>query len=73
MKKTLILFFALNVTVFAELPDSVLAPQVQVHATRLTGQITLDGKLNESIWQNDYGVTKFTQREPVSRVAWTCT
>jgi len=65
MKKIIILFFVLNVAAFAELPDSVLAPQLKVHAVRLTEQITLDGKLNESVWQNDNGVTKFTQREPV--------
>ena len=49
----------------AELPDSVASPKIEVRAVRLTENVIVDGRLTESVWQNDFGVTKFTQREPV--------
>jgi hypothetical protein len=49
----------------AELPDSVISPGIEVRAVRLSDAVTIDGRLTEPVWQNELGVSKFTQREPV--------
>ena len=36
-----------------------------VNAIRLTEPVTIDGLLAESIWQNGFAITKFTQRDPI--------
>lgn len=45
--------------------DSDIPPQMTVHAVRLTGNIVLDGVLNEPVWHGDTSSIRFTQREPI--------
>ena len=65
MKRLVVIFLTCVSCVRAELPDSVASPKIEVRAVRLTENVIVDGRLTESVWQNDFGVTKFTQREPV--------
>src|SRR5262245_31450338 len=52
-------------------PDSVSTPKdssgtrIEVRAVRLTNPITVDGVLNEPVWQSDNAVTHFIARDPV--------
>lgn len=62
MKKYILLFilYLLNIAVShaqKSLPDTILA-------ISLNEKITLDGKLEESIWQNSNKISNFTQTEP---------
>ena len=62
MKKYILLFilYLLNIAVShaqKSLPDTILA-------ISLNEKITLDGKLEESIWQNSNKISDFTQTEP---------
>ncbi len=65
MKTLITLFLMLTSFAYAELPDSITAPKIDVRAVRLSESVTIDGNLTESIWQNNFGVSTFTQREPV--------
>ena len=65
MRIMLITCLICAITAYAEVPDSVVVPLVQVQAVRLSEPVTIDGKLTEAVWQNGHGVTEFTQREPV--------
>jgi hypothetical protein len=66
MKMLFLFFCCISVQVLhAEFPDSVSAPKIQIHAVRLTEQITLDGRLTESVWNNEFGASAFSQLNPV--------
>ena len=59
--------FALILLVLASPPataDSPNASPPNVPATRLTGAVTVDGVLNEAIWQTAEPATRFLQRDP---------
>ena len=44
--------------------DSLFAHLPAIHAVRLTSPITIDGVLDEPVWQQAEPVTNFTQRDP---------
>lgn len=69
MKFVLAFCFLFVPSLYAELPDSVTAPKIEIRAVRLTEPVILDGKLSEPVWQNDLGVTTFIQLDPVERGA----
>ena len=49
----------------AENADSTKsAPRLTIQAVRLTAPVKVDGVLDEPVWQNEYAVTTFTQRDP---------
>ncbi len=63
---------ALTLLVAAPTPgpvDSASALPLCVHAARLTGPVTVDGVLDEAIWQTAEPATRFLQRDPVEGVA----
>jgi hypothetical protein len=44
--------------------DSLSTARPIITASRLQGPVTIDGKLDEPIWQNGNAVTQFKQRDP---------
>ncbi len=46
-------------------PGTPDGPRLEIHATRLTGPIAIDGKLSDPAWQNVPAFTTFVQRDPV--------
>lgn len=64
MIKTFTFLILLIISLNAQ-PDNIkFTPLENVRAVRLNEQITIDGKLNESIWNSEIGVSHFGQREP---------
>lgn len=41
--------------------DTLSTPRLEVEAVRLAEPVVIDGILSESIWQNGFGVSDFTQ------------
>ena len=68
MKKIFITLLVLIVCAYCFAQDvSVFAPptvQQSIYAKKLTGNITLDGKLTEADWQTAKSITNFKQVEP---------
>jgi hypothetical protein len=63
--KTFVTILALSATMaLAGTADTVSTPKIKVDAIRLAESITVDGILSESVWQNGYGISQFTQRDP---------
>ena len=50
----------------AQTPDSTktTAPQFTCRAARLTEKVSVDGRLDEHVWQNGNAITDFKQRDP---------
>jgi len=65
MKKIfyLLLFLLISLNVFAN--DLEKSDSLIVQAIRLNEQVTVDGILSETVWQNGNEISKFTQREPI--------
>ena len=58
----MLLFF----TVLSILPGILLSDvDKQVRAIRLKNAVVIDGKLDEAVWQNGFGITNFKQRDPI--------
>jgi hypothetical protein len=49
----------------AQTSDSLSASRMQVHAMRCPNAVSVDGVLNEAVWQQAVPVTEFTQRDPI--------
>ncbi len=62
-----ILMFTLTLVAQKREADNFPPPEIplQIKANRVTGKITIDGKLNETDWQNAKVVTDFFRVEPV--------
>jgi len=65
MKKVfyLLLFLSISINVFAN--DLDKSDSLIVQAIRADEKIKIDGILSETIWENGYEISKFTQREPI--------
>ena len=70
------MFHALSILMLATAPatapavgDSLFAHLTDIHAVRLTAPITIDGVLNEPVWQQAEPVTNFIQSDPVQGAA----
>ncbi len=64
----LFLVFMFHCTSWAQEGDQNFPPPEtpeEIRATRTTGKITIDGKLNEADWQNAAPITNFFRVEPV--------
>jgi hypothetical protein len=67
MKASLPLFLlvlAVSPAAAAPAPDSAAAPTFSVRAVRLTAPVSVDGTLDEPVWQNGNAITEFKQRDP---------
>ncbi|MBI4553412.1 MAG: carbohydrate binding family 9 domain-containing protein [Candidatus Latescibacteria bacterium] len=45
--------------------DTLSAPRLTIQAVRLAEPVAIDGLLAEPVWQNGYGISRFTQRDPI--------
>ncbi len=63
--KTLVTILMASATLsLAGTADTVSTKTIKVEAIRLSEPITVDGVLSEPVWQNGFGISKFTQRDP---------
>ena len=53
---------------FSRTSGTVQNTDMKIHAIRLQESVNLDGRLDEAVWQNGYGVSRFVQRDPVENV-----
>src|SRR5258706_3857051 len=68
MRLFLLTLFFTSLVFCGELPDSIQASAIMVHAVRLQEQLKIDGVLSESVWQNQSTAPELTQREPTQGV-----
>ncbi len=63
MKKVLLFLFISCATIFASKIDT-LSSSIKIKAVKLTSKISIDGKLEESVYKFPAAVNSFTQRQP---------
>jgi Domain of unknown function (DUF5916) len=68
MRLLILFIFLSSLLLFAGQPDASVKLLPFVTAVRTTGHITIDGILNEAVWQGTPSVNLFIQRDPVEGV-----
>ncbi|HPG38920.1 MAG TPA: DUF5916 domain-containing protein [bacterium] len=65
MKQLLFSLIVLMITIISSAaPESPIENKPPMHAVRLAEPVNIDGKLDEQVWQNEFGYDNFTQLEP---------
>lgn len=64
MIKIFTFFILLIISLNAQTNNKKFTPLENIRAVRLNEQIIIDGKLDESVWNSEIGVSHFGQREP---------
>ena len=65
MKKLLLLLLLSSLNIFADPYENGIKFVTQINAIRVKEHITIDGILNESVWNTTPSVNVFVQRDPV--------
>jgi hypothetical protein len=65
MARVILIIFLLPNFLFAIPSDTLIQRKIKIRAVRLQEQVTVDGILSESVWQNEFGISEFIQKDPI--------